>query len=73
MKRGPKAGKANRAIPAGTAPVGLGDMPADLTGLGRQLWLDAVAHLEATDQAQTVHRTALILACRSRPSRATWA
>lgn len=64
MKRGPKTGKRTRTIPAGTAPVGLGEMPEDLVGLGRQLWLDAVAHLEATDRAQTVHRTTLVLACR---------
>jgi len=64
MKRGPKPGRRRRAIPAGTAPVGLGEMPPELVGLGRQLWLDAVAHLEATDRAQTVHRTALLLACR---------
>jgi hypothetical protein len=64
LKRGPKPGKARRAIPQGTAPCGLGDLPADLVGPGRQFWLDAVAHLEATGRAQTVHRTALVVVCR---------
>ena len=64
MKRGPKPGKALRTHTAPTVPEGLGEMPAELKGMGRQLWLDAVAHLEATERAQTVHRTALVVACR---------
>jgi hypothetical protein len=64
MKRGPKPGKARGALLAGTGPVGLGDPPADLEGPGRELWLNAVAHLEATGRSQTVHRTALLIACR---------
>ena len=59
MKRGPKPGKALRTHTAPTVPEGLGEMPAELKGMGRELWLDAVAHLEATERAQTVHRTAL--------------
>ena len=47
MKRGPKPGRAHRRKPVGTLPSGLGDCPSELTGLGRDLWLDAVADLEA--------------------------
>src|SRR4051794_37908719 len=64
MKRGPKTGKAARQKAGATAPTGLGGCPAELTGLGRGLWLDAVVHLEAAGRDFTAYRTALRVACR---------
>ncbi len=67
MQRGPKRGKAARvgSPPASEIPVGtLGDCPADLQGPGRELWLDAVAHLTAVGRSHRVFRHPLRIACR---------
>jgi hypothetical protein len=62
-KRGPKLGK------TGTKPrrhvvEDLGECPADVVGVGRDLWADAVAYLEATGRAYRVYRHPLAMACR---------
>src|SRR6476620_8580641 len=44
-------------------PTGLGECPSTLTGLGRDLWLDAAAHLAATGQAAKVYRHPLSMIC----------
>jgi hypothetical protein len=64
MKRGPKTGRAARRHRGETPPIGLGDCPAELTGLGRDLWLDAAAHLKAAGRDFKAFRTALRVACR---------
>lgn len=64
MKRGPKAGRGSRSAEVVTTPSGLGDVPAELIGMGREFWLDAVAHLEATGRAHRVYRTPLRIAAR---------
>lgn len=64
MKRGPKTGKANRTATPSATPSGLGDVPAELTGMGKEFWLDAVAHMEATGRAHRVYRTPLRIAAR---------
>lgn len=64
MKRGPKTGRSARTNPGATLPSGLGDCPAELVGLGRELWGDAAAHLAAQGKDLRVYRTALRVACR---------
>jgi hypothetical protein len=64
LKRGPKPGRAHRVNPPSLAPAGLGDCPAELDGLARELWTDAAAHLEQTGRGHRVYRTPLRIACR---------
>jgi hypothetical protein len=62
MKRGPKPGKTRPA----PRPIqeDLGAPPESLGPRGRELWVDAVAHLRASGKASRVYRHPLIVVCQ---------
>ena len=50
-------------VPLMPASTDLGDCPAELTGAGRELWLDAVAFLATNNRNNRVYRHSLRLVC----------
>src|SRR5688572_26209439 len=60
-----KTGHRPQSVPLTAASTDMGDVPAELTGDGRQLWIDAVAFLKANGRANRVYRHPLRLLCRA--------
>ena len=56
----------HRPVSAPLTPVStdFGDVPDELTGAGRELWLDATAFLTANGRSNRVYRHSLRLLCR---------
>jgi hypothetical protein len=53
------------AVPLASASEEMGDIPPELVGAGRELWIDVVAFLAANDRANRVYRHPLRLLCRA--------
>src|SRR5690242_3163975 len=53
------------STPLQPASTDMGEIPAELTGAGRELWIDTAAFLDKNGRANRVYRHPLRLLCRA--------